>query len=132
MQSLNKLSHCAGSRKFLISDLVQLRTSRWRSVSTRFLKNKLEKESVRNRKTKDSANFPQVCEGPPLRLWKTTIEISATPEDVLNRLLKEQHLWDEDLIESKVIEPLDSQTDIYQYVQNSMAPHPARDFVVLR
>lgn len=130
MQSLNKLSHCAGSRKFLISDLVQLRTSRWRSVSTRFLKNKLE--SVRNRKTKDSANFPQVCEGPPLRLWKTTIEISATPEDVLNRLLKEQHLWDEDLIESKVIEPLDSQTDIYQYVQNSMAPHPARDFVVLR
>ncbi|KAM4900461.1 rho GTPase-activating protein 7 isoform 3-T4 [Sylvia borin] len=74
----------------------------------------------------------QVCEGPPLRLWKTTIEISATPEDVLNRLLKEQHLWDEDLIESKVIEPLDSQTDIYQYVQNSMAPHPARDFVVLR
>lgn len=130
MQSLNKLSHCAGSRKFLISDLVQLRTSRWRSVSTRILKNKLE--SVRNRKTKDSANFPQVCEGPPLRLWKTTIEISATPEDVLNRLLKEQHLWDEDLIESKVIEPLDSQTDIYQYVQNSMAPHPARDFVVLR
>lgn len=130
MQSLNKLSHCAGCRKFLISDLVQLRTSRWRSVSTRFLKNKLE--SVRNRKTKDSANFSQVCEGPPLRLWKTTIEISATPEDVLNRLLKEQHLWDEDLIESKVIEPLDSQTDIYQYVQNSMAPHPARDFVVLR
>ncbi|NXE31193.1 RHG07 protein, partial [Ptilorrhoa leucosticta] len=76
--------------------------------------------------------YKKVCEGPPLRLWKTTIEISATPEDVLNRLLKEQHLWDEDLIESKVIEPLDSQTDIYQYVQNSMAPHPARDFVVLR
>ncbi|XP_053921255.1 rho GTPase-activating protein 7 isoform X1 [Cuculus canorus] len=76
--------------------------------------------------------YKKVCEGPPLRLWKTTIEIPATPEDVLNRLLKEQHLWDEDLIDSKVIEPLDSQTDIYQYVQNSMAPQPARDFVVLR
>ncbi|XP_065552901.1 rho GTPase-activating protein 7 isoform X2 [Lathamus discolor] len=76
--------------------------------------------------------YKKVCEGPPLRLWKTTIEIPATPEDVLNRILKEQHLWDEDLIDSKIIEPLDSQTDIYQYVQNSMAPHPARDFVVLR
>ncbi|KAM6132583.1 LOW QUALITY PROTEIN: rho GTPase-activating protein 7 [Pterocles gutturalis] len=76
--------------------------------------------------------YKKVCEGPPLRLWKTTIEIPAMPEDILNRLLKEQHLWDEDLIDSKVIEPLDSQTDIYQYVQNSMAPHPARDFVVLR
>ncbi|XP_054239248.1 rho GTPase-activating protein 7 isoform X1 [Indicator indicator] len=76
--------------------------------------------------------YKKVCEGPPLRLWKSTIEIPAPPEDVLNRLLKEQHLWDEDLIDSKVIEPLDSQTDIYQYVQNSMAPQPARDFVVLR
>ncbi|XP_042728070.1 rho GTPase-activating protein 7 isoform X1 [Lagopus leucura] len=76
--------------------------------------------------------YKKACEGPPLRLWKTTIEIAATPEEVLNRLLKEQHLWDEDLIDSKVIEPLDSQTDIYQYVQNSMAPQPARDFVILR
>ncbi|XP_064005401.1 rho GTPase-activating protein 7 isoform X2 [Pogoniulus pusillus] len=76
--------------------------------------------------------YKKVCEGPPLRLWKASIEIPALPEDVLNRLLKEQHLWDEDLIDSKVIEPLDSQTDIYQYVQHSMAPQPARDFVVLR
>ncbi|XP_060102380.1 rho GTPase-activating protein 7 isoform X1 [Heteronotia binoei] len=74
----------------------------------------------------------KVCEGPPLRLWKSTIEIPALPEEVLNRVLKEQHLWDEDLLDAKVIETLDSQTDVYQYVQNSMAPHPARDHVVLR
>ncbi|XP_048365033.1 rho GTPase-activating protein 7 isoform X3 [Sphaerodactylus townsendi] len=76
--------------------------------------------------------YKKVCEGPPLRLWKSTIEIPAGPEEVLNRILKEQHLWDEDLLDAKVIEILDSQTDIYQYVQNSMAPHPARDYVVLR
>ncbi|XP_014346376.1 rho GTPase-activating protein 7 isoform X2 [Latimeria chalumnae] len=74
----------------------------------------------------------KVCEGPPLRLWKATIEIPAVPEDVLSRMLREQHLWDEDLLDSKVIESLDSQTEIYQYMQNSMAPHPARDYVVLR
>ncbi|KAF7248086.1 Rho GTPase-activating protein 7 [Varanus komodoensis] len=76
--------------------------------------------------------YKKVSEGPPLRLWKSTVEIPAAPEEVLNRLLKEQHLWDEDLLDAKVIETLDSQTDVYQYVQNSMAPHPARDYVVLR
>ncbi|XP_072262299.1 rho GTPase-activating protein 7 isoform X2 [Pyxicephalus adspersus] len=76
--------------------------------------------------------YKKVPDGPPLRLWKSTIEIAALPEDVLQRLLKEQHLWDEDLLDSKVIETLDENTDIYQYVQNNMAPHPARDFVVLR
>ncbi|ELW47909.1 Rho GTPase-activating protein 7 [Tupaia chinensis] len=73
-----------------------------------------------------------VSEGPPLRLWRSTIEVPAMPEEILKRLLKEQHLWDVDLLDSKVIEILDSQTEIYQYVQNSMAPHPARDYVVLR
>lgn len=74
----------------------------------------------------------QVSEGPPLRLWRATTEVPASPEEILKRLLKEQHLWDLDLLDSKVIEILDSQTEIYQYVQNSMAPHPARDYVVLR
>ncbi|XP_045142555.1 rho GTPase-activating protein 7 isoform X2 [Echinops telfairi] len=77
-------------------------------------------------------SYKKVSEGPPLRLWRSTIEVPAPPEDVLKRLLKEQHLWDVDLLDSKVIEILDSQTEIYQYVQNSMAPHPARDYVVLR
>nr|XP_036853231.1 rho GTPase-activating protein 7 isoform X2 [Manis javanica] len=77
-------------------------------------------------------SYKKVSEGPPLRLWRSTIEVPALPEEVLKRLLKEQHLWDVDLLDSKVIEILDSQTDIYQYVQNSMAPHPARDCVVLR
>lgn len=80
----------------------------------------------------NNASSFQVSEGPPLRLWRSTIEVPAAPEEILKRLLKEQHLWDVDLLDSKVIEILDSQTEIYQYVQNSMAPHPARDYVVLR
>lgn len=82
--------------------------------------------------TKNHTSALQVSEGPPLRLWRSTIEVPATPEEILKRLLKEQHLWDMDLLDSKVIETLDSQTEVYQYVQNSMAPHPARDYVVLR
>ncbi|MBV95752.1 StAR-related lipid transfer protein 13, partial [Eschrichtius robustus] len=74
----------------------------------------------------------EVGDGHPLRLWKASVEVEAPPSVVLNRVLRERHLWDEDFVQWKVVETLDKQTEIYQYVQNSMAPHPSRDFLVLR
>lgn len=76
--------------------------------------------------------FLQVHDGYPLRLWKVMVEVPATPEEVLTRVLREQGHWDEDLLESRVVETLDDRTEVYQYVRNSMAPHPTRDHVVLR
>lgn len=74
----------------------------------------------------------QVGDRHPLRLWKASAEVEAPPSVVLNRVLRERHLWDEDFVQWKVVETLDKQTEVYQYVLNSMAPHPSRDFVVLR
>uniref|UniRef100_M4A6C4 Rho GTPase-activating protein 7 n=1 Tax=Xiphophorus maculatus TaxID=8083 RepID=M4A6C4_XIPMA len=74
----------------------------------------------------------KVHDGFPLRLWKVTVEIPASPDEVLTRVLREQGHWDEDLLESRVVETLDEQTEIYQYVRNVMAPHPTRDHLVLR
>lgn len=54
------------------------------------------------------------------------------PEEVLTRVLREQGYWDEDLLESRVVETLDERTEVYQYVRNTMAPHPTRDHLVLR
>ncbi|XP_031727378.1 rho GTPase-activating protein 7 isoform X1 [Anarrhichthys ocellatus] len=68
----------------------------------------------------------------PLRLWKVTVEVPASPEEVLTRVLREQGYWDEDLLESRVVETLDERTEVYQYVRNTMAPHPTRDHLVLR
>ncbi|XP_036027816.1 stAR-related lipid transfer protein 13 isoform X2 [Onychomys torridus] len=76
--------------------------------------------------------FKKVGDGNPLKLWKASVEVEAPPSVVLNRVLRERHLWDEDFVQWKVVETLDRQTEIYQYVLNSMAPHPSRDFVVLR
>ncbi|XP_053419130.1 stAR-related lipid transfer protein 13 isoform X2 [Nycticebus coucang] len=76
--------------------------------------------------------FKKVGDGSPLKLWKASAEVEAPPSVVLNRVLRERHLWDEDFVQWKVVETLDRQTEIYQYVLNSMAPHPSRDFVVLR
>lgn len=76
--------------------------------------------------------YRKVHDGFPLRLWKVTVEVPASPEEVLTRVLREQSHWDEDLLESRVVETLDDRTDVYQYVRNTMAPHPTRDHLVLR
>uniref|UniRef100_A0A8C2Y5V0 StAR related lipid transfer domain containing 8 n=1 Tax=Coturnix japonica TaxID=93934 RepID=A0A8C2Y5V0_COTJA len=74
----------------------------------------------------------KVGDGHPLRLWKVSTEVEAPPSTVLQRVLRERHLWDEDLLQSKVLEALDKDMEVYHYVTDSMAPHPHRDCVVLR
>ncbi|KAK2530292.1 Stard8 [Columba guinea] len=74
----------------------------------------------------------KVGDGHPLRLWKVSTEVEAPPAMVLHRVLRERHLWDEDLLQSKVVEALDKNVEVYHYVTDSMAPHPRRDCVVLR
>ena len=60
------------------------------------------------------------------------MEVPAGPEEVLTRVLREQGRWDEDLMESRVVETLGDRTEVYQYTRNTMAPHPTRDHLVLR
>ncbi|XP_070808281.1 stAR-related lipid transfer protein 8 [Pituophis catenifer annectens] len=74
----------------------------------------------------------KVEDGHPLRLWKVSTEVAAPPHVVLKRILRERHFWDEDLLQGHVVEALDKNTEVYHYVTDSMAPHPRRDFVVLR
>ncbi|KAF3705762.1 StAR-related lipid transfer protein 13 START domain-containing protein 13 [Channa argus] len=76
--------------------------------------------------------FKKVEDGNPLRRWRVCVEVSATPNEVLQRLLKERHLWQTDLQQEKVLESLDKQTDVYQYSCFNMVPQPSCDYVVLR
>ncbi|XP_067899962.1 rho GTPase-activating protein 7 isoform X2 [Heterodontus francisci] len=68
----------------------------------------------------------------PLRLWKVSTEVEKPPEKILKHLLRKHHLWEKDLLQSKVIETLDDETEIYHYTTSSTFPHPARDYTVLR
>ncbi|XP_077064175.1 stAR-related lipid transfer protein 13 isoform X3 [Siphateles boraxobius] len=77
-------------------------------------------------------SYKKVGDGNPLRRWRVSVEVEAPPSVVLNRVLRERHLWDVDLMNWKVCEVLDRQTEVFQYVLNCMPPHPSRDFVVLR
>ncbi|XP_076002282.1 stAR-related lipid transfer protein 13 isoform X2 [Genypterus blacodes] len=76
--------------------------------------------------------YKKVGDGNPLRRWRVSVEVEAPPSVVLNRVLRERHLWDVDLLQWKVCETLDKQTEVFQYVLNRMPPHPSRDFTVLR
>ncbi|XP_049582622.1 stAR-related lipid transfer protein 13 isoform X2 [Syngnathus scovelli] len=77
-------------------------------------------------------HFQKAGDGNPLRRWRVSVEVEAPPSVVLNRVLRERHLWDPDLLQWKVCDTLDKQTEVFQYVLNRMPPHPSRDFVVLR
>nr|XP_020468760.1 stAR-related lipid transfer protein 13-like isoform X2 [Monopterus albus] len=77
-------------------------------------------------------SYKKVGDGNPLRRWRVSVEVEAPPSVVLNRVLRERHLWDVDLLQWKVCETLDMQAEVFQFVLNSMPPHPSRDFVVLR
>ncbi|KAM4547203.1 stAR-related lipid transfer protein 13 isoform 2-T2 [Fundulus diaphanus] len=76
--------------------------------------------------------FKKVGDGNPLRRWRVSLEVSAAPTEVLQRLLKERSLWQTELQQEKVLETLDKQTDVYHYSCCNMAPQPSCDYVVLR
>ncbi|XP_013869600.1 stAR-related lipid transfer protein 13 isoform X3 [Austrofundulus limnaeus] len=76
--------------------------------------------------------YKKVGDGNHLRRWRVSVEVEAPPSVVLNRVLRERHLWDMDLLQWKVCETLGKQTEVFQYVLSRMPPHPSRDFVVLR
>ncbi|TRY88980.1 hypothetical protein DNTS_013349 [Danionella cerebrum] len=75
--------------------------------------------------------YKKVQDGLSLRQWKVCVDVPASAEDVLHRILREQERWDEDLLESRIVETVDHHTEIYQYVRNSMPPHPPKDHVIL-
>ncbi|XP_075458001.1 rho GTPase-activating protein 7-like isoform X2 [Ascaphus truei] len=68
----------------------------------------------------------------PVRVWKSSTEIEATPQVVLQHILREQYTWDPNLQQSKIIETLDEDTEIYHYSIESMSPLPPKEYVVLR
>ncbi|XP_073697676.1 rho GTPase-activating protein 7 isoform X2 [Garra rufa] len=76
--------------------------------------------------------YKKVQDGSSLRQWKVCVDVPGSAEDVLQRILREQERWDEDLLECRTVETLEHNMEVYQYVRNSMAPHPPRDHVVLR
>ncbi|CAF0732029.1 unnamed protein product [Didymodactylos carnosus] len=76
--------------------------------------------------------YKKLDDGCPLSLWKCTTTVEAPPLDILNRLLYERNLWDADFQNGTIIELLNKQTHVYQYIVNELAPLVSRYFVEIR
>ncbi|XP_050716150.1 rho GTPase-activating protein 7-like isoform X2 [Eriocheir sinensis] len=76
--------------------------------------------------------YRKVGDGHPLRLWRATTEVEAPPAELLNRVIRERHMWDDSLFKWRVVCRLDRQSDVFQYMCNSMPPRPPVDYCVLR
>ncbi|KAK8742350.1 hypothetical protein OTU49_001821 [Cherax quadricarinatus] len=76
--------------------------------------------------------YRKVGDGHPLRLWRATTEVEAPPAELLNRVIRERHLWDDSLLKWRVVCRLDRQAEVFQYMCNSMPPRPPVDYCVLR
>lgn len=76
--------------------------------------------------------FKKPGDGLPLRLWRCVVEVEAPPVELLTRILRERHVWDNTLLKWRHIARLDKQSEVIQYICGSMKPHAPRDFCVLR
>lgn len=75
----------------------------------------------------------QLNDGNPLRLWRSKVEINDSDlVQIMDRILNERHLWDEELIQWKVLLQPDERTQLFQMIRSEMSPHPSRDYCVLR
>ncbi|XP_049782711.1 stAR-related lipid transfer protein 13 [Schistocerca cancellata] len=77
-------------------------------------------------------SYKKVGDGHPLRLWRVSTEVEAPPQELLQRVLRERHMWDHSLLKWRVVAKPDTRGEVFQYVCSSMAPLPSKDYCVLR
>lgn len=76
--------------------------------------------------------YKKITDDHPLRLWKLVTEVEAPPKQVLKRILWERASWDKDLSEERSLLKLDTNIEVYTYVDKMIDPLPDRNFCVVR
>lgn len=82
--------------------------------------------------SKVELSYKKVDDGHPLRLWKVCAEVEAPPTEVLHRILRERHIWDDDLHSAKIIAQMNKNSEVFHYVRRNIAPLPYVDYCVIR
>lgn len=76
--------------------------------------------------------YKKVADGYPLRLWKVCAEVEAPPSEVLHRLLRERHKWDQDLQTARIVAQIDKHCEVFQFVRRRMESLPNEEYCVVR
>ena len=76
--------------------------------------------------------WKKVGDGHALRLWRISVDVEAPPAELLNRVLRERHLWDASLVKFRTVARLDKKSDVVHHTTATQVPVCTRDFTVLR
>ncbi|XP_044765829.1 rho GTPase-activating protein 7 [Coccinella septempunctata] len=82
--------------------------------------------------TKVEIFFKKIDDGLSVRVWKVVADIDAPPSEVMHRILRERHIWDLELVSTKIVVQLDRNTEIFQYGRKRMTPLPVEEYCVVR
>ncbi|KAK4871855.1 hypothetical protein RN001_015979 [Aquatica leii] len=77
-------------------------------------------------------SYKKVEDGYPLKLWKVCADIEAPPTEVVHRILRERHIWDDDLHSAKIIAQMNKNSEVFHYVRRNIASLPHVDYCVIR
>lgn len=102
---------------------------------TNLLKEAKEKrgwESLPSHFAKVEISMKKVADGLPFRLWKASTEVEAPPSIVKDRILRERHIWDTDLLSARTIGILEPKAEVFMFTRSSLAPLPNQEFCVVR
>ncbi|XP_065567660.1 rho GTPase-activating protein 7-like isoform X3 [Artemia franciscana] len=64
--------------------------------------------------------YKKVGDGHALRMWRAGLHIPAPPSEILSRLLYQRHLFDGNAAAWRMIEKLDSDSDVTQFVSTGL------------
>lgn len=81
---------------------------------------------------KTELSYKKVADGHPLRLWKVCTDIAAPPTEVINRILRDRHIWDEDLHSSKIVAQMNKSAEVFHIVRRNIEPLSYTDYCVIR
>ncbi|PSN51869.1 hypothetical protein C0J52_04727 [Blattella germanica] len=64
--------------------------------------------------------YKKVGDGHPLRLWRVSTEVEAPPQELLQRVLRERHVWDYTLLKWRIVTRLDPHVEVFQSWRNDL------------
>ena len=79
---------------------------------------------------------PQMDDGCPLWMWRGSVEVDAPQKELLQRLLREQQLWEGSLRQASVIQTLSKDAEVYRYLLHGpglgLGSWPLQEHLLLR
>eukprot|EP01137_Pigoraptor_chileana_P002465 Opistho-2@41343 len=64
--------------------------------------------------------------------WRGVTIVAASPSKVIDRIIRQRHMWDKDIVHVDTVEEVSSTMDVYRFTHKGYGSIPARDYCVVR